>query len=94
MDSHDLGEVSVRGVDMNEVVEAIHGAGGNRSTGVVLANVQLWLVDGVGRAEVAQEFGNVVVGEQADLPVLAHDFGTIVIGNPVAVVRDPLWAGS
>lgn len=77
----DPARLSARGVGMNEVVEAMREASGNRSAGVVLANGQEWLVEGVGRAEDAQAFGNVVVGEQAGLPVLARDVGTIVIGE-------------
>jgi CzcA family heavy metal efflux pump len=73
--------LSARGIGMNQVVEAMEKASGNRSAGVAVANGQEWLIEGVGRAQDAAAFGDVVVGEQAGLPVLARDVGTIRIGE-------------
>ncbi|MBU0555357.1 MAG: CusA/CzcA family heavy metal efflux RND transporter [Alphaproteobacteria bacterium] len=77
----DPARLSARGVGMNQVVEAMERASGNRSAGVAVANGQEWLIEGVGRAENAEAFGNVVVGRQGGLPVLARDVGTIRIGE-------------
>jgi CzcA family heavy metal efflux pump len=77
----DPARLSARGVGMNQVVEAMAQASGNRSAGVAVANGQEWLIEGVGRAANAEAFGNVVVGEQAGLPVLAREVGTIRIGE-------------
>ena len=77
----DPARLSARGIGMNEVVEAMEKASGNRSAGVAVANGQEWLIEGVGRAEDAEGFGNVVVGEQNGFPVLARDVGTIRIGE-------------
>jgi CzcA family heavy metal efflux pump len=77
----DPARLSARGLGMNEVVEAMERASGNRSAGVAVANGQEWLIEGVGRAADADAFGAVVVGDQAGLPVLARDIGTIRIGE-------------
>lgn len=77
----DPARLSARGVGMNQVVEAMEQASGNRSAGVAVANDQEFLVEGVGRAEDAQAFGNVVVGEQGGGPVLARDVGDIRVGE-------------
>lgn len=77
----DPARLSGRGIGMNQVVEAMQGASGNRSAGVVVENAQEFLIEGVGRAEDAEAFGNVVVGTQGDLPVLAREVGDIRIGE-------------
>lgn len=77
----DPGRMSARGVGMNDVVEAMRAASANRSAGVVVENGQELLVEGVGRATTPEEFGEVVVGEQGGVPVLARDIGDIRIGE-------------
>ena len=73
--------MSARGIGMNQVIEAMSAASDNRSAGVVVANGQELLVEGVGRASVADDFGNVVVGNAGGLPVLAREIGDIRIGE-------------
>jgi CzcA family heavy metal efflux pump len=77
----DPARLSARGVGMNQVVEAMKRASANESAGVVVENGQELLIEGVGRASDAQEFGNVVVGEAGGLPVLAREVGEIRIGE-------------
>ncbi len=77
----DPARLSARGIGMNEVVEAMERASTNQSAGVVVENGQELLIEGVGRASEAQEFGNVVVGEAGGLPVLAREVGEIRIGE-------------
>lgn len=77
----DPSRLSARGIGMNEVVEAMEAASTNQSAGVVVENGQEFLVEGVGRAANAEEFGNVVVGEAGGLPVLAREIGDIRIGE-------------
>ncbi|QBX37853.1 efflux RND transporter permease subunit [Brevundimonas sp. S30B] len=77
----DPGRMSALGVGMNDVIEAMRAASANRSAGIVVQNGQELLVEGVGRATTPEEFGEVVVGEQGGLPVLARDIGDIRIGE-------------
>lgn len=77
----DPARLSARGIGMNQVVEAMERASANESAGVVVENGQELLIEGVGRASEAAEFGNVVVGETGGLPVLARDIGEIRIGE-------------
>jgi CzcA family heavy metal efflux pump len=77
----DPAQLSARGVGVNQVVEAMGRASANESAGVVVENGQELLIEGVGRATDAQEFGNVVVGEAGGLPVLAREVGEIRIGE-------------
>jgi CzcA family heavy metal efflux pump len=77
----DPAKMSARGVGMNDVVAAMRQASASRSAGVVVENGQELLVEGVGRAANAQEFGDVVVGEFGGLPVLARDIGEVRIGE-------------
>lgn len=77
----DPARMSARGIGMNQVIEAMSRASDNRSAGVVVANGQELLVEGVGRAAVADDFGSVVVGEAGGVPVLAREIGDIRIGE-------------
>lgn len=77
----DPARMSARGVGVNEVITAMRGASATRSAGIVVQNGQELLVEGVGRAATAEEFGEVVVGEQGGVPVLARDVGDIRIGE-------------
>lgn len=77
----DPARLSARGIGMNEVVEAMERASTNESAGVVVENGQELLIEGVGRADAAEDFGNVVVGEVGGLPVLARDIGEVRIGE-------------
>lgn len=77
----DPARLSSRGIGMNQVVEAMRRASANQSAGVVVENGQELLIEGVGRAVEANEFGNVVVGEVRGLPVLAREIGEIRIGE-------------
>ncbi len=73
--------MSARGVGVNDVIEAVREASANRSSGVVVEGGQEVLVEGVGRATNPAEFGEVVVGEQGGLPVLARDVADIRVGE-------------
>jgi CzcA family heavy metal efflux pump len=77
----DPGALSLRGIGVNQVVEAMEGASSSQSAGVLVEGAQEQLVEGVGRAQSPEEFGEVVVGENAGLPVLARDVGTIRVGE-------------
>jgi CzcA family heavy metal efflux pump len=77
----DPARMSARGVGVNDVIEAVGEASSNRSAGVVVESGQELLVEGVGRATSPAEFGDVVVGEQGGLPVLARDVADIRIGE-------------
>lgn len=77
----DPARLSARGIGMNEVVEAMERASTNQSAGVVVENGQELLIEGVGRADTIEDFGNVVVGEAGGLPVLARDIGEVRIGE-------------
>lgn len=77
----DPARLSARGIGMNEVVEAMERASTNESAGVVVENGQEFLIEGVGRADAAEDFGNVVVGEAGGLPVLAREIGEVRIGE-------------
>lgn len=77
----DPARLSSRGIGMNEVVEAMERASTNQSAGVVVENGQEFLIEGVGRADTAEDFGNVVVGEMAGLAVLAREIGVVRIGE-------------
>jgi len=77
----DPARMSARGVGVNDVIEAVREASANRSAGVVVESGQEVLVEGVGRATDPAEFGEVVVGEQGGLPVLARDIADIRIGE-------------
>lgn len=77
----DPAKMSARRVGMNDVVAAMRQASASRSAGVVVENGQELLVEGVGRAAEAQDFGEVVVGEFGGLPVLARDIGEVRIGE-------------
>ena len=77
----DPARMSARGVGVNEVIAAMRSASATRSAGVVVQNGQELLVEGVGRATTAEEFGEVVVGEQGGVPVLARDVGDVRIGE-------------
>ncbi|BDW82224.1 multidrug transporter AcrB [Erythrobacter sp. Dej080120_24] len=77
----DPARLSARGIGMNEVVEAMERASTNESAGVVVENGQELLIEGVGRADAAEDFGNVVVGEAGGLPVLAREIGEVRIGE-------------
>lgn len=77
----DPARLSARGIGLNQVVEAMSSASANQSAGVVVENGQELLIEGVGRAATAEEFGNVVVGEAGGLPVLAREVGEIRIGE-------------
>ena len=77
----DPARLSARGIGLNQVVEAMSGASANQSAGVVVENGQELLIEGVGRAASAEEFGNVVVGKAGGLPVLAREVGEIRIGE-------------
>jgi CzcA family heavy metal efflux pump len=77
----DPARLSARGIGVNQVVEAMKRASANQSAGVVVENGQELLIEGVGRASDAQEFGNVVVGEAGGLSVLAREVGEIRIGE-------------
>jgi CzcA family heavy metal efflux pump len=77
----DPARLSARGIGMNQVVEAMARASTNESAGVLVENGQELLIEGVGRAEDAQDFGNVVVGEAGGVPVLAREIGDVRIGE-------------
>ncbi len=77
----DPARLSARGIGMNQVVETMSRASANESAGVVVENGQELLIEGVGRAANAEEFGNVVVGETGGLPVLAREVGEVRIGE-------------
>jgi CzcA family heavy metal efflux pump len=77
----DPAQLSLRGIGVNDVAEAMRGASENRSAGVLVEGSQEVLVEGVGRARTAEDFGDVIVGEQGGLPVFARDVGTIRIGE-------------
>ncbi len=77
----DPARMSARGIGTNQVIEAMSAASNNRSAGVVVANGQELLVEGVGRAATADDFGNVVVGDAGGVPVLAREIGDIRIGE-------------
>lgn len=77
----DPARLSARGIGMNQVINAMAAASDNRSAGVVVANGQELLVEAVGRAAVADDFGNVVVGNAGGVPVLAREIGDIRIGE-------------
>ena len=77
----DPARLSARGIGMNQVIEAMRRASANESAGVIVENGQELLIEGVGRASNAEEFGNVVVGETGGLPVLAREVGEIRIGE-------------
>lgn len=77
----DPAQLSLRGIGVNDVAEAMRGASESRSAGVLVEGSQEVLIEGVGRARRAEDFGDVVVGEQGGLPVLARDIGTIRIGE-------------
>lgn len=74
-------QLSLRGIGVNDVAEAMRGASESRSAGVLVEGSQEVLVEGVGRARTAEDFGDTIVGEQGGLPVLARDVGTIRIGE-------------
>lgn len=73
--------MSAREIGVNDVIQAMRAASTNRSAGVVVQNDQEFLVEAVGRASDASEFGDIIVGEQGGLPVLARDVGDIRIGE-------------
>lgn len=77
----DPAQLSLRGIGVNDVAEAMRGASENRSAGVLVEGSQEVLVEGVGRARTAEDFGDVVVGEQGGVPIFARDVGTIRIGE-------------
>lgn len=77
----DPAQLSLRGIGVNDVAEAMRGASESRSAGVLVEGSQEVLVEGVGRARTADDFGDVIVGEQGGLPVLAREVGTIRIGE-------------
>ena len=77
----DPARMSARGVGVNDVIEAVREASANRSSGVVVEGGQEVLVEGVGRATHPAEFGEVVVGEQGGMPVLARDVADIQVGE-------------
>jgi CzcA family heavy metal efflux pump len=77
----DPAQLSLRGIGVNDVADAMRGASENRSAGVLVEGSQEVLVEGVGRARTAEDFGDVIVGEQGGLPVLAREVGTIRIGE-------------
>jgi CzcA family heavy metal efflux pump len=77
----DPGALSMRGIGVNQVVEAMEGASESQSAGVLVEGAQEQLVEGVGRARSPDEFGEVIVGTQAGLPVLAREVGTIRVGE-------------
>lgn len=77
----DPARMSARGVGVNDVIGAVGEASANRSAGVVVESGQELLLEGVGRATSPAEFGDVVVGEQGGLPVLARDVAAIRIGE-------------
>ncbi len=77
----DPGRMSARGVGMNDVITAMQQASATRSAGVVVENDQELLVEGVGRAETPEAFGEVIVGEQGGVPVLARDIGDVRVGE-------------
>ncbi len=74
-------QLSLRGIGVNDVAEAMRGASESRSAGVLVEGSQEILVEGVGRARTAEDFGDTIVGGQGGLPVLARDVGTIRIGE-------------
>ena len=77
----DPAQLSLRGIGVNDVADAMRSASESRSAGVLVEGAQEVLVEGVGRARIAEDFGDVIVGEQGGLPVLARDVGTIRIGE-------------
>ena len=77
----DPAQLSLRGIGVNDVAEAMRGASESRSAGVLVEGSQEVLVEGVGRARTAEDFGDVIVGEQGGLPVLAREVGTMRIGE-------------
>ncbi len=77
----DPAALSARGIGVNDVAEAMRGASESKSAGVLVEGSQEILVEGVGRARTAEDFGEVIVGEQAGLPIFARDIGTIRIGE-------------
>jgi CzcA family heavy metal efflux pump len=77
----DPARMSAREIGMNQVIEAMSVSSNNRSAGVVVANGQELLVEGVGRAAVSDDFGSVVVGNAGGVPVLAREIGDIRIGE-------------
>ena len=77
----DPGRMSARGVGMNDVIAAMEQASATRSAGVVVENGQELLVEGVGRADTPEAFGEVIVGEQGGVPVLARDIGDVRVGE-------------
>ena len=77
----DPAQLSLRGIGVNDVADAMRGASESRSAGVLVEGSQEILVEGVGRARTAEDFGDVIVGEQGGLPILARDVGTIRIGE-------------
>jgi CzcA family heavy metal efflux pump len=73
--------MSARGIGTNDVVEAMKQASETRSAGVVVERGQEVLVEGVGRARSPEEFGEIIIGEQGGVPVLASDVGDIRVGE-------------
>ncbi len=77
----DPARMSARGIGTEDVVQAMEQASATRSAGVVVERGQEVLVEGVGRARSAEDFGEVVVAEQGGVPVLARDIGDIRVGE-------------
>lgn len=77
----DPARLSSRGLGVNQVTEAMRGASESRSAGVLVEGGQEYLVEGVGRARTADDFGDVIVGNQGGIPVLARDVGDVRIGE-------------
>lgn len=73
--------MSARGIGTNQVIEAMRQSSETRSAGVVVERGQDVLVEGVGRARSAEDFGEVIVGQQGGVPVLARDIGDIRVGE-------------
>jgi CzcA family heavy metal efflux pump len=77
----DPARMSARGVGMHEVIQAVGQASATKSAGVLVEGGQEVLVESVGRARTPEEFGDVVVGSQGGLPVVARDVGDIRVGE-------------
>lgn len=73
--------MSARGIGTNQVIEAMRQSSETRSAGVVVERGQEVLIEGVGRARSAEDFGDVIIGQQGGIPVLARDIGDIRVGE-------------
>ena len=79
----DPGRLRHYGLSVQQVVDAIAANNANASGGILPQATEQYLIRGVGLIKTLEDIGNIVLKEQAGVPVFVRDVATVQLGSEV-----------